>query len=68
MTTYDGRNRKEYEANEFASELLMPEEIFKEKIKYEDIPCDYSFQQESKRESNTLDRSERVGGFLSYIC
>jgi Zn-dependent peptidase ImmA (M78 family) len=37
MTTYDGRNRKEYEANEFASELLMPEEIFKEKIKYEDL-------------------------------
>lgn len=37
MTTYAEGNGKEYEANEFAGELLMPEEVFKEKTKYDDL-------------------------------
>ena len=37
LDTFDKRGNKESEANEFAAELLMPEEIFKERIRLKDL-------------------------------
>lgn len=51
MTTYNEKDRKEYEANEFASELLMPEEIFRKKIKHEDLS--YKMLQDLTKEFDT---------------
>jgi hypothetical protein len=37
LNNFDKKGGKEAEANEFAAELLMPEEMFKEKIKLKDL-------------------------------
>lgn len=40
LNTYNEKDGAEYEANEFAADLLMPEDIFRERIKKENLDYD----------------------------
>jgi Zn-dependent peptidase ImmA (M78 family) len=41
LNTFDRKGGKEAEANAFAAELLMPEDIFREKIRLKDLSYDF---------------------------
>jgi hypothetical protein len=51
LNTFDRRGGKEAEANEFAAELLMPEDIFRKIIRLKDLS--YDFLQDLTSEFNT---------------
>ena len=71
LNTFDKKGGREAEANEFAAELLMPEDIFKEKIRLKDLS--YNLLQDLTSEFETSltatgIRFSELSGDYALVC